>query len=69
MVYWRLRGFVCASWVVVRCWGMKVSCVVVVGESASALGDRGVCVEVVWFVSPASMHYIKSIRCVRMTYV
>jgi hypothetical protein len=46
MVYWSLRGFVCASWVV-RWRGMNVSWVVVVGESASALGDRRVCVEVV----------------------
>jgi hypothetical protein len=37
MVYWTLRGFICASWVV--------------GESASALRDRRVCVEVGW--SPA----------------
>ena len=46
MVYWTLRGFVCASWVV-RWRGMNVSWVAVVGESASALGDRRVCVEVV----------------------
>jgi hypothetical protein len=43
-VYWTLRDFVCASWVV--CWlEMKG----VVGKSASALGDRRICVEVVWF--------------------
>ena len=50
----------------VRCWGMKVSWVVVVGESASALGDRKVCVEVVWFVPPAcitSSQYV----CLKMT--
>ncbi len=42
MAYWTLRGFVCTSWVVLwrGCW-------VVVGEDASALGDRRVCVEVV----------------------
>ncbi len=51
-VYWTLHGFVCASWAV-RWRGMNVSFVVVVGKSASALGDRRVCVEVVWFVSPA----------------
>ncbi len=50
MVYWTLRSFVCASWVVRR-WGVNVSWVVEVGESASALGDRRVCVEVVCFVS------------------
>jgi hypothetical protein len=32
---------------VVRRWGVNVSWVVEVGESASALGDRRVCVEVV----------------------
>ncbi len=53
MVYWTLRGFVCASWVV-RWRGTNVSWVVVaVGASASGLGDIRVCVEVVWFVSPA----------------
>ncbi len=45
MVYLRLRGFVCISWVV-RWRGMNASGVVV-GESRSALGDRKVCVEVV----------------------
>jgi hypothetical protein len=38
--------FVCASWVV-RWRGMNVSWVMVVGESAIALEDRRVCVEVV----------------------
>jgi hypothetical protein len=52
MVYWTLRGFKCASWVV-RWRRMKVSWVVVVGESASALGGRSVCVKVVRMVSPA----------------
>ncbi len=46
MVYWTLRGFVCASRVV-RWRGMNISWVVVVDGSASALGDRRVCVEVV----------------------
>ncbi len=50
MVYWRLRGFVCASWVVRWRGGMSVSWVVVC-KSASALGDGRVCVEVVWLVS------------------
>jgi hypothetical protein len=44
--YWKLCGFVCSSRVV-RWRGIKVSFVVVVGESASALRDRRVCVEVV----------------------
>jgi hypothetical protein len=35
---------VCASWVVRR-WEMNVRFAVVVGESASALGDRRVCME------------------------
>ncbi len=47
MVYWLLRGFVGASWVA-RWRGMNVRfVVVVVGESASALGDGRICVEVV----------------------
>ena len=37
---------VCASWAV-QWRGMNVRFAVVVGESASALGDRRVCVEVV----------------------
>jgi hypothetical protein len=42
MVYWTLRGFVCTSWVV-RWRGTNVSwVVVVVGASASGLGDRRV---------------------------
>ncbi len=53
MVYWTLCGFACAS-CVVRWRGMNVSWAVVVGESASALGDIKVCV--------TSMHYIKPIR-------
>jgi hypothetical protein len=41
-------GFLCASWVI--CWrGMKVSWVVAVGESASALGDRRVCMSIRMF--------------------
>jgi hypothetical protein len=44
MVYWTLHGYVRASLVVHR-WGMNVSWVAV-GASASALGDRRVCVEV-----------------------
>ena len=45
MVYRTLRGFVSAGWV--------VRWLMVIGASASALGNRGVCVEVVWFVSSA----------------
>jgi hypothetical protein len=63
-VYWTLRGFVCASWVV-RWWDMKVSWVVV-GESVSALGDRRNCVEVVWFVLPACITSSRYV-CLRMT--
>ncbi len=58
MVYWTLRGFVCASWVV-RWRGMNISC-------ANALGDRRVYVEVVWFVSPACMTSSRHV-CLRMT--
>ncbi len=39
-------GFVCASWVV-RWREMNVSWVMVVAESASALGDSRVCMEFV----------------------
>ncbi len=62
MVYWTLRGFVCISWVV-RWRGINVNGVVV-GESRSALGDRKVCVEVVWFLWPA---WIASSRYVTWT--
>jgi hypothetical protein len=65
MVYWTLRDFVCASWVV-RWRGINVSFVLVVGASASALGDRRVCVEVVSFVSPACITSSRYV-CLGMT--
>ncbi len=81
MVWGRLRGecwrlsvhdglldvacFLCASWVVRWRGGINVI-LVVVGESANALGDRRVCVEVVWFVSPACITSTQYL-CLRMT--
>jgi hypothetical protein len=60
MVYWTLRGFVRASWMV-RWRGMNVSWAVVVGESASALGDeKGLCGSCL--IRVTSMHDIKSIH-------
>ncbi len=46
VTFCRFVCFVCTSRLV-RCRGMKVSFAVEVGENASALGGRSVCVEVV----------------------
>ncbi len=65
MVYWTLRDFMFVIWVV-RWRGINVSFVVVVGASASALGDRRVCVEVVSFVSPVRITSSRYV-CLGMT--
>ena len=46
IVYWTLRGFMCAGRVV-RWRGINVNYVMVVVEIASSLGYKRVCVEVV----------------------
>ena len=64
MVYWALRGFECLRWVVRWRGEMTVRwvVVVVVGASASALGDRqkGLCGSSL--IRVTSMHEIKSNR-------
>ncbi len=62
----RVAFFVCVQvwWLVGG--EMNVSFVVVVGASASALGGRRVCVEVVGFVAPACITSNRYV-CLRMT--
>ena len=45
MVYWTLRAFVCTRWLVRL---RRINFAVAVGESASVLGDRRVCVKVTY---------------------
>ena len=73
-----MREIECSRWFIERCvvlcvqvgWfvggGMKVSWMVVVGESAIALGGRSVCVKVVRMVSPACITSSRYV-CLRMT--